>query len=239
MFVSPHLDDAILSCGGLIFKYIEKGAQCDIINIFNKIDLEIRELSSIIKEYISEDMSCDIENVNIDTCKKWNQLRKRENDCASKYLKCNMKDLEYVDAIFRHTYYDYIYKNEEQLFGEGKEDDLIISLYNELRAFCYDYDLCYFPKSIGKHVDHIIANKVGNLLIDNKIAKVCFYYEQPYLSSIDFSKEACYYLDIKKEYYFKIKAIEFYQSQLQGLFKGLSLGDLMPKYEIYSEVIKI
>lgn len=233
MIVSPHYDDAVLSCAGLIGSSIEKGIMVEICNVFTKIHKGNVKLSKVIREYIAEDLNEYIIKVDMKLCKKWIQLRRKEDDMACNFLNCSKRDLGYTDAIFRMKSNQYIYDAEEKLFDGYDEENLKIDLSNRIKDICKGFDACFFPMAVGKHVDHQIIHDVG-LEVKKYMQNVYFYCEIPY--SINFLN---LYLNKEKFYIsnymeLKINAICFYKTQLKGLFGNEKIADIfIPNYEIY------
>lgn len=237
VIISPHFDDAVLSCAGLIGCFIEEGKTVEICNVFTKIQKENVKFSKVIREYIAEDMNNPIAYVDMQVCEKWIQLRQKEDDRACKFLNCKKRDLGYIDAIFRMKSNQYIYDTEEKLFSEYKAHDeefMKIDLINRLNFICKDFDACLFPMAIGNHVDHRIVHDMG-LEINKNWHNVCFYCEIPYSIDPEFQVLSIEKLNISKLMDLKLKAVGFYGTQLQGLFGTKeSISSIIPAYEIYA-----
>ena len=50
LIISPHLDDAVLSCGDLINKYVKEGHQVDVLTIFSG-SVDENSLSDAAKQF--------------------------------------------------------------------------------------------------------------------------------------------------------------------------------------------
>lgn len=50
LIISPHLDDAVLSCGDLINKYVKEGYQVDVLTIFSG-SVDENSLSDAAKQF--------------------------------------------------------------------------------------------------------------------------------------------------------------------------------------------
>ena len=237
VFISPHLDDAILSCAGLISFLVEQGKKVEICNVFTSINDKNMELSEVVKEYIAEDLHENINNVNRKKCDEWIRLRQSEDEEACSLLKCCKRNLGYIDAIFRMKSEWYIYDTEEKLFaGKTINDEKLLKkeLILKLSDICKDFDKCIFPMAVGNHVDHRIIYEVG-LEIQKNNYNVSYYYEIPYSlipSSLFTNVEK---MDISKYLDLKINAVSKYTSQLQGLFgTKVITKEVIPNYEFYS-----
>lgn len=235
MFVSPHFDDAILSCSGLIASYIKRGKSIQICTVFTEIQKEINKLSQVIKEYVAEDMGILEDNVDMHECKKWITLRRQEDERACKYLGCKKRELKYLDAIFRMEQNQYIYDTEESLFEKVYEASLVDELIKQFTILCKDFDACFFPMAIGNHIDHRILHHVG-LKIAEKYNQVYYYHEIPYCIGTEVQYPRSNLYDVSEFMEIKIKAISYYGTQLKGLFGSKEyIGNIIPSYEVYSK----
>ncbi len=155
VIISPHLDDAVYSCGGLIS---QKPGQCLVINVFTSFPKSERK--SIV----------DL-----------NSNRNEEEVAAQHYLDFDSICLGFEDAVFRQPSYQKAF----QLFGDPISQDAITSraigerlaeIFREVNA-----DNVYFPLGIGWHVDHLICFHLGIALhSDLKNSRILFYEDTPY-----------------------------------------------------------
>ena len=71
MVVSPHFDDAILSCGGMLCSDEWFDSEISVINVFTEISQKKQKMSDVIAEYVSEDLAISKSKVNLDMCERW------------------------------------------------------------------------------------------------------------------------------------------------------------------------
>ncbi len=234
LIVSPHFDDAVLSCGGRMCSKEWENSDISIVNVFSEIFIGKEMLSDVIIKYMAEDMSISHNNINQKTCEKWIHERKKEEVNATYVLRVNSFNLGYIDAIFRMFNNQYIYNTEEKLFlGQERERVLLEQLINQFSNICKYYSKCYFPAGIGNHPDHILLHQVGKEM-QRRNVKVGFYCELPYTIDNDILEGKRYEIDEENNYKKKIRAVSEYRTQLNWLLrKGDNLETLIPRYEIY------
>jgi LmbE family N-acetylglucosaminyl deacetylase len=154
VIISPHLDDAVFSCGGLISQMRSEGPVL-VINVFTRYLAESRQHAVVMT----------------------NQ-RHEEELAASNFLGFESKKLDELDAIFRRP----AYKKIGNVFRPPVPEDML--WLSELRAKLYselekvEFKEVYVPFGVGWHVDHILTN----LVFENwSGSQGLFYYEEaPY-----------------------------------------------------------
>lgn len=226
IFISPHLDDAVLSCGELIYKLVNnKNAKCKILTIF----------TGSIK---SHKISCAIQQFHLN-CQRGRDLmlfRKQEDAEATKILNCTYEHLEFPECIYRtneegayiYPKLDQIYKYnpaQEKYYEEKIENILFKKLKDKINTEIYA------PLSIGNHVDHVITNKIMYQL-SKKIPGIIYYYEDvPYIFKVtdktEEMKTKTKQLKMKiikisdSEWQRKILAVLLYKSQMHVMWKNV------------------
>lgn len=137
MVVSPHFDDAILSCGGMLCSDEWFDSEISVINVFTEISQKKQKMSDVIAEYVSEDLAISKSKVNLDMCERWIATRRKEELFATKTLGIKSFDLGYKDAIFRMVNDKFIYDTEEKLFlGQVRENVLLEQLVHQFIDIC-------------------------------------------------------------------------------------------------------
>lgn len=203
IFISPHFDDAIGSCGGLI-QSLDNVLICTIFTKQYK-----GELSQVAKDLHND----------------WNlknavKSRKKENKNACKFLKLKSTNLNFLEFIYRKNSTGFICKSFESLFGNENiyEKELEIELIKKIKNKFSINNQFYFPMSMGGHVDHVLLHNVG-LVLNSEGYKVKFYQDFSYQinDSIKNYKVEKFYFDemvLNK----KITACMCYVSQMPDLF---------------------
>lgn len=213
IFFSPHFDDAILSCGGLIAKLKKTNKKVLIVTIFSEVN----------NDNIISDAAQHIKASGFDNVWDLNAKRKNEEKKIEKILQIKTFFLKETEANFRSNYQNY-----NDMIGTKnlkKEKKLITKLnkkiINTINIFLRKTGKIYFPLAVGQHVDHLIVNKIGVDL--SKKFNTFFWEDYPYLmylknKILDNRYSLNNRIDIKEELILKRKLINQYQSQTNQLF---------------------
>jgi len=219
IFFSPHIDDAVLSCGGLIASL--KGKKILVVDIF----------TNFLGEKYSKHAKYYLKSLKFADASEYFTARKEEEKKAARILNFDFYFCNFPEAIFRFEkkiiFNNFFYKNTEQLLsGINKRDKKIIFLVKKrvddiLKDSRTRNGKIYFPLGIGNHADHKILNKIG-LSLKNK--NIFFYQDFPYC--VKEYRQSNYFKAKKvflanKDFQLKSKAIRQYKSQLRALFKNI------------------
>jgi LmbE family N-acetylglucosaminyl deacetylase len=168
--LSPHLDDAALSCGQHIWQWKQEGKKIMIITLFMK-HTGYKYLPNYTKSYLKTS--------GFKTGDDFGAARILEDVGAMKSFGVQWEHWGLLDAGFR------IYKNKKAkyptkkslLSAKIKNEDkkLIETISNKLEKI--NSKLFLIPFDIGAHVDHLIVKKAGEKIKGNKL----YYLESPYL----------------------------------------------------------
>ncbi len=174
LVLSPHYDDALLSCGSFILDCAKKKYLVVILNIFTVLQSE-----SPIKMVLDQLNQYGV------TQSQFQKMRYREEKQAWKGIDINKYDLKLTDGAFRTIGGKCLYNNSEELFsGKIKNEDTMLTQHLE-QTFAliekkYNFDLVLSPFGVGKHADHIITKRAAQKVWQK--TKLCFYIDQPYFS---------------------------------------------------------
>ena len=164
--LSPHLDDAALSCGGLLAQARSRGRPAHVITLCTASSPPPEQLTPFARalHLLWGDPPDPM------------ALRREEDEHAMAALGCTHEHWGYPDAIYRHPAYD----SEERLFGAPADEG---PLEEELRARCaaLPEGLLLFPLAVGHHVDHQLLFRVGRALAGAG-RPVAFYEDMPYVA---------------------------------------------------------
>ncbi len=218
LIVSPHLDDSVLSCGDLIYKFVENGDKVDVLTVFSGSEKK-ENLSDAAKTFHS---NCFLdENSMIE--------RKKEDFNAHKILGCNSLYLDKKECLYRKDEKGYLYPDLDNIYHleTDREQENLSDLTKELSKIVNEYDVVYAPLGLGNHADHLLVNKAinnfdikGELYFYEEVAYVCYYYRDNKESNWgDGLKNKL--IDISDfEYNKKMDAILQYKSQLHILWSN-------------------
>jgi hypothetical protein len=218
--LSPHMDDAILSCGGLLLELVGK-MECVTVTV------------------------CTADPANADPQNPPHgialpSLRRREEVSAMQALGCRLVQLDLLDAIYRQSAVGEkaLYPSLDSLWTLPVAEDTQQSsaLLAGLRPFLNDSihrpTLFLTPAGIGHHVDHILCTQT--LLTELKHDDDFLLYEDfPYVVDqgahvgvADSAEKALARLRVRGERCFehlanvdtKIGLIGHYESQIDSIF---------------------
>lgn len=170
IFLSPHLDDAALSCGGIINALTSSGNKVIILTIFAG-DPPVHPFSEFA----------------LSLHQRWNLLenpmpsRRMEDMRACAILGANGLHLSLPDCIYRiDSDEQYIVTKEEDLFQQigANQMDIVLRVIALIQELLTDDDILVSPLAIGNHLDHrIVRQSVANLNHEN----IYFYADYPYI----------------------------------------------------------
>jgi LmbE family N-acetylglucosaminyl deacetylase len=172
-YLSPHLDDAVFSCGGLIWEQTQQGHTVEIWTIFAD-DPPPGELSSLATS-LHQDWDLTHDPI---------QIRRNEDSEACQILGAKPKYLPYLDCIYRKSAQgDFYYQREEDIFGgmDPADHTLIDLLSQDLKDHLPPDAAIAAPLGIGNHVDHEITRKAVRELS----VPIYYYADYPYLREPD------------------------------------------------------
>lgn len=240
IFISPHLDDAAFSIGGLLLELQKKKIKTKVVNVFTKAGnapytISVKrflkecgetDASKLFVKRIAEDksalnsVSAKVVNLNF-TDALW---RKRKTGQIIKLLSNLVPELIYTYPIFRLTIArGLISKNDKGLSS---------SLEEKLKALHLDNSIVFCPIGIGLHVDHLIVRDICKKVF----TKVVYWADYPYLKTASVNKQFVKSKNLKT-YIFKIdrtkksNLVNMYKSQTKAIFH--TENEIIKHDEIY------
>jgi LmbE family N-acetylglucosaminyl deacetylase len=222
VYVSPHLDDAVLSCGGLIHQQAQQGLQPLVITVFAGVS-ELRQLSPFAEQLHGR------WGLSVDAVAR----RRCEDATALSFIGAEYEHCNYLDCIYRQDPHsgEFLYASEAALFDEVHpvEQGLMDELKRYLELLPVETTLIYAPLAVGHHVDHQLVSRAA-LCLRRHGFHVRFYEDFPYaddpsrlaraLQQWTTQPRACLQLLDAPTVAKKILAISHYRSQLNMLFGG-------------------
>ena len=230
IFISPHPDDAVLSCAALLNKLSGK-TEVTIVTLFTKAHSGPYTLSAKNFLHASDEKNAD----------KLVEKRIKEDRAVLGKLAVKSIYLDLQDALFRlkpkknlagffipefnHVYPTYRWHIIKKISSNDPAESQLLKL---LKPILRKGSVIFAPYGIGGHVDHQIARKVSEKLSSD----VILYSDFPYNSRENFYGEPS-----KKQTIvtltpngIKNKLIKQYSSQFQGLFP---YGKIPTHKEVY------
>jgi LmbE family N-acetylglucosaminyl deacetylase len=229
VYLAPHLDDAVLSCGSAIHHHTAAGKGVQVVTLFAGEAGRDTSLSGFAREQHAQ----------------WGGLsqpmrrRRAEDVAALAVLGAEARHLDYHDAMYRTGPGDHwLYRDLEAFFGDPHPVDPVAvdgarELADQLaKAVPLDGQqvLCA-PLGVGHHVDHQIVHTAARRLLARG-HRVAFYEDFPYAEQEgavalalaeagagDWLEEpvAVDAADVSA----KVSALSHYRSQMTTLFGGM------------------
>jgi len=174
VYLSPHLDDAVLSCGGTIYAQACRGERVLVVTVFAASPLD-PDLTPFARE-LGERWGGAADPV----------AARRAEDCAAlARLGARGLHLSYLDCVYRRhpDTGEPLYPTVDDIFAEihPAEATLADTLYHDLcrRLTAGCRLVLYAPLGAGHHVDHQLVRQVAvRLQADG--AQVELYEDWPY-----------------------------------------------------------
>jgi len=215
IYLSPHLDDAVLSCGGLIREQTLSSTQVEIWTICSG-DSPDGSLSPF----------ANLQHTQWGAGADASTIRRAEDITACRIISARHRHLPFLDCIYRKsTDGNWLYPSEESIFGQLAVEDaaMIYTLQTFLATILKHDDVMVIPLTIGNHVDHQLVRKA----VEGLGRPLLYYSDVPYvIKHPEKVIEATYNFD-SQLYNFPLlslaswqKSIQAYRSQLDVLFKG-------------------
>jgi hypothetical protein len=216
---SPHSDDAVLCCGGMMAKFIGAGDTVIYHTIFCALPKPpYSPLATVFHE-------------------KWGnpdnvvRLRRAEDEAAAAKLGAELVYGPMFEPLYRAGKEgQWMYHTVEDIFGPRHPDDngLVPQLIDYVSAVGgLAESRLYFPLGIGRHVDHLIVFEVGQHFLELGL-EVVFYEDFPYtIQGEKFAERMAHLPTFQAEVVelsqaqlnFKVEAFGYYRSQIPMLFK--------------------
>ncbi|MBO9312400.1 PIG-L family deacetylase [Chloroflexus sp. MS-CIW-1] len=220
--LSPHLDDAALSCGGFIARMTAAGERVLVVNVCSGIPSAQAGFSAFAQS-LHERWALPPSSVVAH--------RRVEDAAALGVLGADALLLPELDAIYRCPD---VYADEVSLFATPIADDPLIDAVVRLTTTLverYPHATFYVPLAVGMHVDHQLVFAAATSVLQAADVRYGYYEDFPYarqpsaveqrLAMIGRKHYAPRYVPLDEALLqVKITAISAYSSQLNVLFGG-------------------
>ncbi len=228
VYLSPHLDDAVLCCGGAIHQHTLAGHAALVVTIF-----------------AGQPTAENLSPFALQQHRYWGDppwplaLRRAEDAAALAYLGSEALHLEYLDCVYRASSDGtWLYADEQALWAEVHPADpmnqqgtqALVDRLTGLMPAGEAVTVCA-PLAVGHHVDHQIVHSAARRLSEQGY-RVTFYEDYPYaerpgepeaslnaLGAQDWHSEVLP-LDTA-DLAAKVFALSYYRSQMSVLFGSL------------------
>jgi LmbE family N-acetylglucosaminyl deacetylase len=184
IYLQPHYDDAIFSCGGAVALQVGSGQQVLLVTIFGGTPPAGQALSPFAAQLIQRD------GLGADAAEAVRN-RQAEDLAAATMLGADVLWLEHPEALYRGA--PAYYQDEQSLFGAVHPNDLSLDgvIAEQLNQIHEKAPLAalYAPLGVGNHVDHQLVCSAADRLAQQKL-NVKFYEDFPYVARTTNALEA-------------------------------------------------
>lgn len=219
LFVSPHLDDIALSCGGLARRLTASG-QSVVIATVCTADRPAGQPLSAAAQHVHWEWQLGDDHPYA--------IRRQEDEAACKVLGAEPVHLGLLDAIYRHDAAGApLYHLDTFMGGQVTEHDWLHffpQVKVALQPLIRSAQRVYAPLSIGGHVDHVLLRQAIEETAE--ATQVMYYEDYPYAGKTDWQDSgvtmglAPALLPLTEdEIQTRILAVSQYPSQLFALFE--------------------
>ena len=226
IFLSPHFDDAVLSCGGIIWQQAHAGITVEVWTVFaaqpdREVDSDYaRHLHSLWQTASGREAV---------------ERRTVENARACARLGAAVGNLEFLDALYRPREDGGVNNRKEVMNGVCRlDEELVGAIERRLLKSLAPGDLLIIPLALGGHIDHRTTNAAARRLTVEKLyyADVPYVIEEPQDLAGAVRGMAEHRLSVSEQgLACWVNAIECYESQLSMLFgAGASVNEVMQNY---------
>ena len=220
LVLSPHLDDAVLSLGGMMAHKVSIGQSVVVYNLFCA---PYHGPLSPAAQRLHEGWG-DPEDITA--------LRLEEDRQSLEVIGAHQIIGDARDLIYRQSLQgSWLYTNMEDIQGErNPEDNALVGTYYKKLSGMFPkekFDI-YTPLGIGGHIDHMLAFDIGARMQKAGFS-VKFYEDLPYAMREDYlhartdtltdmqSSLELFPLEMLAR---KVEALHYYQSQIEALFEN-------------------
>jgi LmbE family N-acetylglucosaminyl deacetylase len=150
IYISPHLDDAVLSAGGLIYEQVQSGASVEIWTIMCGVPRE-SELSPFARALHRQ--------WGVTSAEETVRIRRAEDEKAAGILGAGTIHFDFLDCIYRRgSNGDWLYVD---VFVPPHQDDLDLPrrIADAIAPRLTRDDNLICQLGLGSHVDHILVRR--------------------------------------------------------------------------------
>lgn len=176
VFLSPHLDDAVLSCGGLIWELVRQGSPVEIWTVFaGDARLPLSDYAQTLHR------RWDVHDDGV-------QVRRAEDRAASDRLGATARHFSLPDVIYRRFADGRpVVQADEDLFQPlpAPEEHLVAAIQDQLAVYLPKDVTLVVPLTLGGHIDH----RLVRLAAERVPVERWYYADYPYVAIHQLSED--------------------------------------------------
>ncbi len=216
LFLSPHYDDAIYSCGGTIHQLTQQGQQVIIFTLMAGSPVDPAPDTPIVRD-VHQRWQAGADPV---------QTRRAEDQQAATLLGARTLYNELPDCIYRTSGTMPLYPTTASIFGHVHIDDDALLRLRGLGLAFDGLSRLYAPLGVGNHVDHqLVRDWALSLKRETPELDLMLYADYPYSADLQAVQNALAYYDAtllqadpvslsEADLQAKISAMQAYKTQL-------------------------
>jgi LmbE family N-acetylglucosaminyl deacetylase len=156
IYLSPHLDDAALSAGGLIYEQTQSGIPVEIWT-FMAGDPQLNEFSPFAKDlHATWGFADAAETV---------RARRIEDNTAGEILGAKTVHFDFLDCIYRRGKNgEWLYQDKIFVPPHAEDEELPSQIGSAISPRLEPDDVLVCQLSVGSHVDHVLVRQAAELL---------------------------------------------------------------------------
>ena len=160
IFISPHFDDVVLSCGALVWELTHQNNAVEIWTIMGGYPPD--EVFSPFADMMHQAWGL--------TGRTVVNMRREEDQAACAMLGAQHRHWHWPDVIYRRDPQTgaYAVNNNTELFGNAPNNELVKTVADALAEALPVDALIVLPIGLGGHVDHKTVVQAGQLLAGKK-----------------------------------------------------------------------
>lgn len=240
LYLSPHLDDVVLSCGGQIAQLVRSRSHVHVVTVFAGDAVPGAAVSPHVQE-LHERWKLDRHNPS--------PGRRAEDMAALKAISASIRvtHLPFPDCVYRLGKMGWpLYFTRDSIFGAVAEVEAplveeIFQTLKRMRASVPRDASVYLPLTAGHHVDHQIVRAAGERWAGQR--QVIYYEEFPYAEkpeqvtrALDGDPLQAHRIELDEGALIsKVTAIACYRSQISTFFKDEA--EMAARVRAYAQVV--
>jgi LmbE family N-acetylglucosaminyl deacetylase len=169
IFISPHFDDVVLSCGALVWSLTQEGQPVEIWTVMGGYPAD--EVFSPFADAMHQAWGLTGHTVV--------EIRRAEDRAACEVLGAQPRHWDWPDVIYRRDSQTHAYSvnNNTELFGNAPNVKLVTDIASKLTDALPVDARIVLPIGLGSHVDHRTVVQAGKKLAGEKH----YYADYPYV----------------------------------------------------------
>lgn len=169
IYLSPHFDDIVLSCGGLVWEQVRTGQAVEVWTVCAGVPASGEPLSEFALS-LHRRWQTGLEAV---------AIRRQEDEAALRQLGVQMRYSDLPDCIYRRIPGGWLVNGEEDLWVNVHPDEqpVVDRLANWIDEQLRPDDILVSPMTLGNHVDHFLVRAAAE---GSTAKRLAFYADYPY-----------------------------------------------------------